>query len=181
MVGIPDTKHLNEQILKHLQKKALSGISEGGGRCSGDFYSNDTQLWWSWIFYQNIFNTSVTLTNISFCIYLCKVYLTASLEKQLCALHFLFRTQTDNCDLRTSRNKWEMNEKPDLMTPFLFVIDQYMTNYREKATISVVAELCKRNNHERTKEKPLWAYPTADELMPLHRSEQEVTANLSWQ
>lgn len=41
----------------------------------------------------------------------------------------------------------EMNEKPDLVTLFLFVIHQYRRNCIERATISVVAELCRRNNN----------------------------------
>lgn len=61
----------------------------------------------SWLLYENIFSTSVNLTNISFCIYLYKVYLTTSLEGWLCAPHFLFRAQIENCDLRISRNKWK--------------------------------------------------------------------------
>lgn len=46
MVGIPDTKHLHEHILKHLGKKVLSGVSEDSGRCNGFFtamlYRSDT-------------------------------------------------------------------------------------------------------------------------------------------
>lgn len=48
MVGIPDTKQLNEDSLKHLGKKVLSRISEDGGRCSGFFtavlHGSDTNI-----------------------------------------------------------------------------------------------------------------------------------------
>lgn len=45
----------------------------------------------------------------------------------------------------------EVNEKPDLMTLILFVIHQYRRNYREKATLSVGAAPCRRNNITETK------------------------------
>lgn len=76
----------------------------------------------------------------------------------------------------------EMNEKPHLMTLFLFVIHQYRRNYREKATLSVGAALCRRNNITETKqEKPPWVDPMMDQLrFPCTRREQKVTASLGW-
>jgi len=48
---------------------------------------------------------------------------------------------------RNFEKQVEMNEKPDILTPFLFVIHQYRRTCIERATISVVAELCRRNNN----------------------------------
>lgn len=107
-----DSPAVNECVLKHLgeeKKKKLTGISEDARRYScfslQQCYTGLIQI--SWILYQNISNTSVNLTNISFYIYLCKVYLTASLEGPLSPSCFLFRQGANkkNCDLRTSRNK----------------------------------------------------------------------------
>lgn len=176
-------KHLNEHILKHLLKKVLSGISEDGGRCSGlvfflqQHYTGLIQI--SWIWYQNIFSTSVTLTNISFCIWLYKVSLTASLGGCLCALWFLFRAQTENCDRRTLRNKWKWMKSLTLwLHSCLSSTSTGGITWKQPKFLSLLISVGRATVLRGQKEKPPWVYTAAHQLwLPHAVSEQAVTAS----